>query len=122
MSICPAILNHPAIVNLMAYGLKYQYNAQRGFVTYDFDTLSDQFSIASTEIHPNRDNSYELIKRCYTLFDEQANDYQEQLENYGLPFNSSFVHLWLAQTFESAEQIYLCMKYGDEDIPFDKCV
>ncbi|KAA6386174.1 MAG: hypothetical protein EZS28_018300 [Streblomastix strix] len=108
---------------LMAYGLMNQFKAQRGFITYDFETLSDQvmknitdqttllsqlskLSIASTEVYPNRDKSYELTKRSYTLFDELANDYQEQLEKYELPFNSSFVHLWLAQTFESAEQIF----------------
>ncbi|KAA6404190.1 MAG: hypothetical protein EZS28_000273, partial [Streblomastix strix] len=71
---------------------------------------------------PNQDKSYELVKRCYTLFDELSDDYQEQLQNYGLPPNSSFVHLWLAQAFESAEQIYQGMKYDDENIPFDKCV
>ncbi|KAA6380103.1 MAG: hypothetical protein EZS28_024370 [Streblomastix strix] len=73
-------------------------------------------------LYPNRDKQYELIKRCYTLFDELSENYQEQLENYGLPFNSSFDHLWLAQTFESAEQIYWCVKYDDENIPFDRCV
>ncbi|KAA6397886.1 MAG: hypothetical protein EZS28_006587 [Streblomastix strix] len=138
MPICPAILRHPTMEYLMAYGLMDQFKAQRGFITYDFETLSDQvmknikdqitllsqlskLSIASTKVHPNRDKTQELVKICYTLFDELANDYQEQLKNYGLPSNSSFVHLWLAQTFESAEQIYQCMKY-DENIPFDKCV
>ncbi|KAA6359894.1 MAG: hypothetical protein EZS28_044579, partial [Streblomastix strix] len=157
MPICPAILNHPTIEYLMAYDLMDQFKAQRGFITYDFETLSDQvmknitdqtallsqlskLSIASIEVYPlgrqqsfypNRDKSYELVKRCYTLFDEQSENYQEQLDRYGLPSKSSFVHLWLAQTFESAEQIYQCMKYEDENtnsvgvinaIPFDKYV
>ncbi|KAA6402765.1 MAG: hypothetical protein EZS28_001710 [Streblomastix strix] len=139
MPICPAVLNHPTIEYLMAYGLMDQFKAQRGFITYDFETLTNQvmkeitdqttllsqlskLSIASTEAYPNQDKSYELVKRCYALFDELANDYQEQLENYGQQSNSSFVHLWLAQTFESAEQIYQCMKYDDENIPFDRYV
>ncbi|KAA6370194.1 MAG: hypothetical protein EZS28_034281 [Streblomastix strix] len=149
MPICPAILGHSTTEYLMAYGLMDQFKAQRGVITYDFETLSDQvmmnitdqttllsqlskLSIASTEVHPNRDESYELVKRWYILIDELANDYQEQLENYGLPSNSSFVYLWLAQTFESAEWIYQCMKYDDnalhsdsksnENIPFDRCV
>ncbi|KAA6400656.1 MAG: hypothetical protein EZS28_003821 [Streblomastix strix] len=149
MPICPAILNHPTTEYLMAYGLMDQFKAQRGFITYYFETLSDQvmknitnqttllsqlskLSIASTEVYPNQDKSYELVKRCYTLFDELSENYQEQLENYGLPSNSSFVHLRLAQTFESAEQIYQCMKYSDnalhsdsksyENIFFDRCV
>ncbi|KAA6378186.1 MAG: hypothetical protein EZS28_026286, partial [Streblomastix strix] len=91
----------------------------------DQTTLLSQLSklsIASTEVYPNRDKSYELVKRCYTLFDELSENYQEQLDRYELPPNSSFVHLWLAQTFESAEEIYQCMKYEDENIPFDKCV
>ncbi|KAA6386821.1 MAG: hypothetical protein EZS28_017652 [Streblomastix strix] len=78
--------------------------------------------IASTEVYPNNDKSYELVKRCYTLFNELANDYQEQLENYGLPSNSQFIRLWLAQTFESAEQIYQSMKYDDENISQERCV
>ncbi|KAA6393137.1 MAG: hypothetical protein EZS28_011336 [Streblomastix strix] len=119
----------------MAYGLMDQFKAKRGFITYDFETLSDQvmknvidqttllsqlsqLSIASTEVFPNQDKSYELVKRCYTLFDELSEDYQKLLKNYGQPFNSSFVHLWLAQTFKSAEQIYQCMKYSNENIPF----
>ncbi|KAA6388823.1 MAG: hypothetical protein EZS28_015648 [Streblomastix strix] len=139
MPICPALLNHPTVEYLMAYGIMDQFKAQRGFITYDFETLSDQvmknitdqttllsqlskLSIASTEVFPNQDKSYELFKRCYILFDELSENYQEQLENYELPPNSSFVHLWLAQTFESAEQIYQCMKYDDENIPFDRCV
>ncbi|KAA6362512.1 MAG: hypothetical protein EZS28_041961, partial [Streblomastix strix] len=139
MPICPAILNHPTTEYLMALGLMDQFKAQRGFITYDFETLSDsvmknitdqttllsqlsKLSIASTEVFPNQDKSYELVKRCYTLFDELSENYQEQLENYGLPSNSSFVHLWLAQTFESAAEIYQCMKYDDENIPFDKRV
>ncbi|KAA6364839.1 MAG: hypothetical protein EZS28_039634, partial [Streblomastix strix] len=139
MSICPAILSHPTTEYLMAYGLMDQFKAQRGFITYDFEILSDQvmknitdqttllsqlskLSIASTEVFLNQDKSYEIVKRCYTLFDELSENYQEQLENYGLPSNSSFVHLWLAQTFESAVEIYQCMKYDDENIPFDKCV
>ncbi|KAA6376316.1 MAG: hypothetical protein EZS28_028158 [Streblomastix strix] len=139
MPIRPALLNHPTVEYLMAYGIMDQFKAQRGFITYDFETLSDQFmknitdqttllsqlsklSIASAEVFPNQDKSYKLVKRCYTLFDELSENYQAQLENYGLPFNSSFVHLWLAQTFESAEQIYQCMWYDDENIPFDRCV
>ncbi|KAA6366537.1 MAG: hypothetical protein EZS28_037936 [Streblomastix strix] len=139
MPICPAILSHPTIEYLMAYGLMIQFKAQRGFVTYDFEILSgkvmknvtDQttllsqlyrLSIASTEVFPNQDKSYELVKRCYTLFDELSNNYQVQLMKYELPFNSSFVHLRLAQTFESAEQIYQRMKYSEENIPFDKYV
>ncbi|KAA6370641.1 MAG: hypothetical protein EZS28_033832 [Streblomastix strix] len=139
MPICPAILNHLTIEYLMAGGLMDQFKGQRGFITYDFETLSDQvmkeitdqttllsqlskLSIASTEVYPNQDKSYELVKRCYTLFDELSDDYQERLQDYGLPSNSSFVHLWLAQTFESAEEIYQYMKYENEDIPFDKCV
>ncbi|KAA6381239.1 MAG: hypothetical protein EZS28_023234 [Streblomastix strix] len=139
MPICSAILNHPTIEYLMAYGLMDQFKAQRGFITYDFETVSDQvmkettdqttlfsqlskLSIASTEVYPNRDKSYELVKRCYTLFDELSDNYQEQLDRYELPPNSSFVHLWLVQTFESAEQIYQCMKYEDEKILFDKCI
>ncbi|KAA6403787.1 MAG: hypothetical protein EZS28_000680 [Streblomastix strix] len=139
MPICPAILNHPTIEYLMAYDLMDQFKAQRGFITYDFETVSDQvmknitdqttllsqlskLSIASTEVYPTSNKSYELIKRCYTLFDELSENYQEQLENYELPSNSSFVHLWLSQTFESAEQIYQCMKYDNENIPFDKCI
>ncbi|KAA6382721.1 MAG: hypothetical protein EZS28_021752 [Streblomastix strix] len=123
MSICPAILSHPTTEYLMVFGIIDQFKAQRGFITYDFETLSDQvmkeitdqttllsqlhkLSIASTEVHPNNDKSYELVNSYYTLFDELSDNYQEQLENYGLPSNSSFVHLWLAQTFESAEQIY----------------
>ncbi|KAA6386223.1 MAG: hypothetical protein EZS28_018252, partial [Streblomastix strix] len=123
----------------MALGLMDQFKAQRGFITHDFETLCDQIMekktdqttlltqlsrllITSTEVYPNRDKSYEFVKRCYTLFDKLANDYQEQLDRYELPSKSSFVHLWLAQTFESAEEIYQCMKYGDENIPFDKCV
>ncbi|KAA6366439.1 MAG: hypothetical protein EZS28_038034 [Streblomastix strix] len=126
MPICPAILSHPTTEYLMAMGLMDQFKAQRGFITYDFETLIDQvmknitdqttllsllskLSIASTEVFPNQDKSYELIKRCYTLFDELSENYQEQLENYGLPSNSSFVHLWLAQTFESTVEIYQCM-------------
>ncbi|KAA6358819.1 MAG: hypothetical protein EZS28_045654 [Streblomastix strix] len=114
-----------------------QFKAWRGFMTYEFETLSDQgmknitdyitllsqlsrLSILSTEVHPNIDNSYELVKRCYSLFDELSNYYQKYLENYGLPSNSSFVHLLLAQTFESAEQIYWCKKYSDENFPFDR--
>ncbi|KAA6402982.1 MAG: hypothetical protein EZS28_001487 [Streblomastix strix] len=139
MPICSAILNHTTIEYLMAYGLMDQFKAQRGFITYDFETVSDQvmkeitdqttllsqlykLSIASTEVYPNRDKSYELVKRYYTLFDELSNNYQEQLDRYELPPNSSFVHQWLVQTFESAEQIYQCMKYEDENIPFDKCI
>ncbi|KAA6394557.1 MAG: hypothetical protein EZS28_009917 [Streblomastix strix] len=139
MPICPAILSHPTIEYLMGYGLMDQFKAQRGFITYDFETLSDQvmeaitdqttllsklsrLSIASTEVYPNQDKSYEIVKRCYTLFDELSNNYKEQLEKYELPNSSSFVHLWLAQTFESAEQIYQCMKYSDEKIPFDRYV
>ncbi|KAA6377597.1 MAG: hypothetical protein EZS28_026877 [Streblomastix strix] len=139
MPICPAILNYPTVQYLMAYGIMDQFKAQRGFIAYDFETLSDQvmknitdqttllsqlskLSIASTEVFPNQDKSYELVKRCYTLFDELSKNYQKQLENYGLLSNSSFIHLWLAQTFESAEQIYQCMKYDDENIPFDKYV
>ncbi|KAA6360087.1 MAG: hypothetical protein EZS28_044386, partial [Streblomastix strix] len=139
MPICPALLNHPTLEYLMAYGIMDQFRAQRGFITYDFGTLSDQvmknitdqttllsqlskLSIASTEVFPNQDKSYELVKRWYTLFDELSENYQYQLENFELPSKSSFVHLWLAQTFESAEEIYQCMKYDDENIPFDKCV
>ncbi|KAA6370068.1 MAG: hypothetical protein EZS28_034405, partial [Streblomastix strix] len=148
MPICPAILNHPTVEYLMANGLMDQFKVQRGFITYDFETLSDQvmknitdqttllsqlskLSIASTEVYPlgrqqscypNRDKSYELVKRCYTLFDELSQNYQEQLDRYELPSKSSFVHLWLAQTFESGEEIYQCMKYDDENIPFDKCI
>ncbi|KAA6399387.1 MAG: hypothetical protein EZS28_005084 [Streblomastix strix] len=148
MPTCYAILNHPTIENLMAYRLLNHFKDQRGFIIYDFETLSDQvmknitdqtsllsqlskLSIASTEVYLNNDKpvkfginakSYELVKRHYTLFDKLANDYQEQLEIYGLPSNSSFVHLWLAQTFVSAEQIYQSMKYDNENIPFDKCV
>ncbi|KAA6378289.1 MAG: hypothetical protein EZS28_026184, partial [Streblomastix strix] len=139
MPICPAVLNHPTVQYLMAYGIMDQFKAQRGFITYDFATLSDQvmknitdqttllsqlskLSIASTEVFPNQDKSYEVVKRCYSLFDELSENYQELIENYGLPSNSSFVHLWLAQTFESAEQIYQCMKYDNENIPFDRCV
>ncbi|KAA6379505.1 MAG: hypothetical protein EZS28_024968, partial [Streblomastix strix] len=126
MPICPAILSHPTTEYLMAYGLMDQFKAQRGFITYDFETLCDwimknimdqttllsqlsRLSIASTEVYTNRDKSYEVVKRCYTLFDELSENYQEQLENYGLPSNSPFVHLWLAQTFESALEIYQCM-------------
>ncbi|KAA6391374.1 MAG: hypothetical protein EZS28_013103, partial [Streblomastix strix] len=111
--ICPAILNYPTEEYLMAMGLVDQFKAQRGFITYDFETLSDQvmknitdhttllsqlhkLSIASTEVYPNRDKSYELVKRCYTLFDELSENYQEQLDRYELPSKSSFVHLWLA--------------------------
>ncbi|KAA6387548.1 MAG: hypothetical protein EZS28_016927 [Streblomastix strix] len=139
MPIFPALLNHPTVEYLMAYGIMDQFKAQRGFIPYDFETLSDQvmknitdqttllsqlskLSIASTEVFHNQDKSYELVKRCYTLFDELSENYQVQLENYGLPSNSSFVHLWLAQTFESAEQIYQSMKYDNENIPFDRCV
>ncbi|KAA6403911.1 MAG: hypothetical protein EZS28_000567 [Streblomastix strix] len=139
MPICPAVLNHPTIEYLKAYELMDQFKAQRGFITYDFEILNDQvmkkitdqttllsqlskLSIASTEVFPNQEKSYELVKRCYTLFDESSNNYQEQLKNYGLPSNSSFVHLKLAQTFESAEQIYQCMKYENENIAFDRCV
>ncbi|KAA6390765.1 MAG: hypothetical protein EZS28_013709 [Streblomastix strix] len=74
MPICPAILSHPSIEYLMAYGLMDQFKAQRGFIIYDFETLSDQvmkeitdqttllsqlskLSIASTEVYPNRDKS-----------------------------------------------------------------
>ncbi|KAA6391955.1 MAG: hypothetical protein EZS28_012519 [Streblomastix strix] len=102
MPICPAILNHPTVEYLMAYDLMDQFKAQRGFITYDFQTLSDQvmknitdqttllsqlykLSIASTEVYPNRDKSYELVKRCYTLFDEQSENYQDQLDRYELP-------------------------------------
>ncbi|KAA6399793.1 MAG: hypothetical protein EZS28_004683 [Streblomastix strix] len=83
------------------------------------------------QVHPNRDTnsvgcinakSYELVKRNQTLFDELTNNYQELLEMYELPNSSSFVHLWLAQTFDSAEQIYQCMQCNDENNPFDKCV
>ncbi|KAA6356949.1 MAG: hypothetical protein EZS28_047524, partial [Streblomastix strix] len=42
MPICPAILNHPTVEYLMAGGLIDQFKAQRGFITYDFETLSDQ--------------------------------------------------------------------------------
>ncbi|KAA6388839.1 MAG: hypothetical protein EZS28_015634 [Streblomastix strix] len=139
MPIFPAKQSHPTIEYLMAYRLMDQFKAQRGFITYDFETLSDQvmkkitdqtillsqlykLSTVSTEVYPNNDKSYKLVKKYYTLFDEQANDYQEQLQRYELPSNSSFVHLWLAQTFESAEQIYQCMKYCDENIPFDRCI
>ncbi|KAA6365374.1 MAG: hypothetical protein EZS28_039100, partial [Streblomastix strix] len=139
MPICPAVLNHPTIEYLMAMGQMNQFKAQRGFITYDFETVSDQvmkeitdqttllsqlskLSIASTEVFPNQDKSYELVKRCYILFDELSENYQEQLDRYELPPNSSFAHLWLAQTFESAEEIYQCMKYSDENIPFDKCI
>ncbi|KAA6380429.1 MAG: hypothetical protein EZS28_024043 [Streblomastix strix] len=139
MPICPAILGHPTTEYLMAYGLMDQFKAQRGFITYNFEALRDQvmknlsdqttllsqlskLSIASTEVYPNNDKSYELVKRCYSIFEELANDFQEQLENYKLPSNSSFVLLLLAQTFESAEQIYQCMKYVDENIPFGRCV
>ncbi|KAA6360268.1 MAG: hypothetical protein EZS28_044205, partial [Streblomastix strix] len=107
MPICPAILNHPTIEYLMAMGLMDQFKAQRGFITYDFETLSDQvmkeitdqttllsqlhkLSIASTEVFPNQDKSYELVKRCYTLFDELSENYQEQLDRYELPSKSSF--------------------------------
>ncbi|KAA6364852.1 MAG: hypothetical protein EZS28_039621 [Streblomastix strix] len=127
MPICPAVLNHRTIEYLMELGLMDQFKAQRGFITSDFETLTNQvmreitdqttllsqlskLSIASTEVYPNnQDKSYKLDKRCYTLFDELSDDYQEQLQNYELPSNSSFVHLWLAQAFESAEQIYQCM-------------
>ncbi|KAA6386526.1 MAG: hypothetical protein EZS28_017948 [Streblomastix strix] len=139
MPICPAILSHPTTEYLMSYGLMDQFKAQRGFITYDFETLSDQvmkniidqttllpqlskLSIASIEVFPNQDKSYKLVKRCYTLFDELSDNYQELLENCGLPSNSSFVRLWLAQTFESAEQIYKCMKYDNENIHFDRSV
>ncbi|KAA6400983.1 MAG: hypothetical protein EZS28_003495 [Streblomastix strix] len=139
MPICSAILNHPTTEYIMAYGLMDQFKAWRGFITYDFETLSDQvmknitdqttllsqlskLSIASTEVFPNQDKSYELVNRYYTLLDELSENYQEQFENYGLQSNSSFVHLWLALTFESAEQIYQCMNYDDENILFDKCV
>ncbi|KAA6392695.1 MAG: hypothetical protein EZS28_011780 [Streblomastix strix] len=139
MPICPAILNLPTVEYLTALGIMDQFKAQCGFITYDFETVSEQvmknitdqttllsqlhkLSIASTEVYPNRDKSYELVKRCYTLFDELSENYQEQLDRYELPSNSSFVHLWLAQTFESAEEIYQCMKYEDENIPFDRCV
>ncbi|KAA6334177.1 MAG: hypothetical protein EZS28_053093, partial [Streblomastix strix] len=121
MPICPAILNHPTVEYLMANGLMDQFKVQRGFIKYDFETLSDQvmknitdqttllsqlskLSIASIEVFPNQDKSYLLVNRCYTLFDELSEEYQEQLDTYELPSNSSFVHLWLAQTFESAEQ------------------
>ncbi|KAA6370240.1 MAG: hypothetical protein EZS28_034233 [Streblomastix strix] len=136
MPICPAILNHPTIEYLMAYRIMDQFKAQRGFITYDFEKLSDQvmknitdqttllsqlhkLSIASTEVFPNQDKSYELVKRCYTLFDELSENYQEQLDRYELPSNSSFVHLWLAQTFESVEEIYQCMKYEDNALHSD---
>ncbi|KAA6401812.1 MAG: hypothetical protein EZS28_002661 [Streblomastix strix] len=139
MPIYPAILNHPTVEYLMAEGLMDQFKEQRGFIANDFETLRDQvmknitdqttllsqlykLSNASAEVYPNRDKSYELVKRCYILFDELSENYQEQLENYGLPSNSSFDHLWLAQTFESAEQIYWCVKFDDENIPFDRCV
>ncbi|KAA6385368.1 MAG: hypothetical protein EZS28_019105, partial [Streblomastix strix] len=123
----------------MAYGIMDQFKAQRGFITYDFETLSDQVMInvtdqttllsqlsklsnASTEVFPNRDQSYELVKRCQTLFDELSQNYQDRLEKYELPNSSFFVHLQLAQTFESIEQMYQSMKYDDENIPFDRCV
>ncbi|KAA6368357.1 MAG: hypothetical protein EZS28_036116 [Streblomastix strix] len=47
MPICPAILNHPTVEYLMAYDLMDQFKAQRGFITYDFETLSDQCNIKS---------------------------------------------------------------------------
>ncbi|KAA6392556.1 MAG: hypothetical protein EZS28_011919 [Streblomastix strix] len=136
---CSALLNHPTVEYLKIYGIMDQFKAQRGFITYNFETLSDQvtknitdqttllsqlskLSIASTEVFPNQDKSYELVRRCYTLFDELSENYQEQLQNYGLPSNSSFIHLWLAQTFESAEQICQCLKYDNENIPFDRYV
>ncbi|KAA6396881.1 MAG: hypothetical protein EZS28_007591 [Streblomastix strix] len=107
MPICPAVLNHSTVQYLMAYGIMDQFKAQRGFITYELETLSDQvmkniidqttllsqlskLSIASAEVFPNQDKSYELVKRCYTLFDELSESYQEQLENYGLPSYSSF--------------------------------
>ncbi|KAA6367781.1 MAG: hypothetical protein EZS28_036692 [Streblomastix strix] len=136
---CPATLSHPTIEHLMAYRLTDQFKVQRGFITYDFQIFSDQvmknitdqttlvsrlsgLSIASTEVYPNQDKSYEFVMRCNKLFDELAYNYQEQLEKYELTNSSPFIHLWLAQTFESAEQIYWCQKYGDVNIPFDKYV
>ncbi|KAA6366579.1 MAG: hypothetical protein EZS28_037893 [Streblomastix strix] len=72
MPICPALLNHPTVEYLLALGLMDQFKAQRSFITYDFETLSDQvmkeitnqttllsqlskLSIASTEVYLNRD-------------------------------------------------------------------
>ncbi|KAA6402479.1 MAG: hypothetical protein EZS28_001992 [Streblomastix strix] len=80
MPICPAILSHHTIEYLMAYGLMDQFKAQRGFITLDFETLSDQvmknitdqtkllsqlsrLSNASTGVYPNNDKSYEFVKR-----------------------------------------------------------
>ncbi|KAA6375386.1 MAG: hypothetical protein EZS28_029087 [Streblomastix strix] len=85
MPIYPPKLYHLTVEYLMAYGQMDQFKAQRGFITYEFETLSDQvmknitdyttslsqlsrLSIVSTESHDENIP----FDRCVKVFGQNS--------------------------------------------------